>query len=226
MIQLTNVCKAFHLGGSTKIVADNVNAIFPKGQTVALLGRNGAGKSTLLRMISGALQPDSGKIDIRGTLSWPVGFGGSFHRDMTGAQNTRFIARVYGVDTDELMHFVEDFSELGRHFHQPVHTYSSGMKSRLTFGLSMGIRFDMYLMDEIAAVGDAAFKDKSEAVLADRMKDSGVIYVTHSLATVRRVCTAVAVLEDGKLSYFDNITQGLDFHRANMERRADEPAKS
>lgn len=222
MIRLDNVSKSFRLrNGQVKEVARNVSITFPRGKMIALLGRNGAGKSTLLRMISGALEPDRGRVTVEGTLSWPVGFGGSFHRDLTGAQNIRFLARVYGVDTDELLEFVRDFSELGKQFHEPFHTYSSGMRSRLAFGVSMGIHFDMYLMDEVTAVGDQAFRNKSEALLMDRMRSSGGIYITHSLSSVERVCQGMAVLEGGILTYFDDMKEGLAFHQENMRRRSD-----
>jgi len=221
MIQLENVSKTFHLRGNSRTIARNITATFPKGRSVGLLGRNGAGKSSLLRMISGAIAPDSGRILIEGSVSWPVGFSGSFHRDLTGAQNTRFLARVYGVDTDELMDFVLDFSELGKQFYQPIHTYSSGMKSRLAFGVSMGIHFDMYLVDEVTAVGDSSFQEKSEAVFSSRMGSSGAIFISHSLASIRRVCTAVATLENGVLTYFDNVQEGLDAHNEHMQHRND-----
>lgn len=221
MIRLENVSKRFHLNGNVRTIAENISVTFPKGRSVGLIGRNGAGKSSLLRMISGAMEPDSGRITVEGSLSWPVGFAGSFHRDLTGAQNTRFIARVYGVDTDELLDFVADFSELGKQFRQPVHTYSSGMKSRLAFGISMGIHFDMYLVDEVTAVGDASFQEKSEAVFMNRMETSGAIFISHSLASIRRVCTAVATLENGVLTYFDNMQDGFDQHIKHMERRSD-----
>lgn len=221
MIRLENVSKSFRLKGNVRTIANNISVTFPKGRSVGLIGRNGAGKSSLLRMISGAMEPDSGRIVVEGSLSWPVGFAGSFHRDLTGAQNTRFIARVYGVDTDELLDFVADFSELGRQFHQPVHTYSSGMKSRLAFGISMGIHFDMYLVDEVTAVGDASFQEKSEAVFMNRMETSGAIFISHSLASIRRVCTAVATLENGVLTYFDSIQDGIEQHKKHMERRSD-----
>jgi capsular polysaccharide transport system ATP-binding protein len=221
MIQLENVSKSFHLRNSVRHIARNISVTFPKEKSVGLLGRNGAGKSSLLRMISGAMQPDKGKIVVQGSLSWPVGFSGSFHRDLTGAQNTRFLARVYGVDTDELQDFVLDFSELGKQFYQPIHTYSSGMKSRLSFGISMGIHFDMYLVDEVTAVGDSSFQAKSEAVFSDRMRTSGSIFISHSVASVRRVCNAVATLEDGILTYFDNVQEGIDRHNEHMKRRSD-----
>lgn len=222
MIRLEHVSKTFLLRNSERVVARNINAVFPKGRTTGLLGRNGAGKSTLLRMISGALQPDTGRITIDGSISWPVGYAGSFHRDLTGAQNTRFLARVYGVETRELLDFVSDFSELGKQFYQPIHTYSSGMKSRLAFGVSMGIHFDMYLIDEVTAVGDESFKTKSEAVFMDRMRSSGAIYISHSLTQIRRVCDAVATLERGILTWYDDVNQGIEAHKRNMERRSDQ----
>ena len=216
MIRLKNVSKTFHLKGNHKTIANNMTMNFPQGKSIALLGRNGAGKSSLLLMIAGAIQPDSGTIEIDGTISWPVGFMGSFHRDLTGAQNARFLARVYGVDTDELLAFVQDFSELGNHFYQPVHTYSSGMRSRLGFACSMGIHFDWYLVDEVTAVGDAAFKEKSEMIFRERMENSSAVFVSHSLGSVRRVCNAAIVLEKGSARYYRDIEEGIERHERNM----------
>lgn len=190
--------------------------VIPTGVAVALLGRNGAGKSTLMEMIGGRIQPDSGKIRVTGTVSWPVGFGGSFHPNMTGAQNTRFVARVYGVDTEELIDFVKDFAELNDHFDVPVRHYSAGMKSRLAFGISMGIPFDTYLVDEVTAVGDATFKRKSRQVFLARMESAGAIVVTHSMGQVRELCTAAAVLEKGKLTYYEDVEEAIDRHHRNM----------
>lgn len=216
MIRFKNVRKTFHLKNNHKTIANNLTINFPKGKSIALLGRNGAGKSSLLLMIAGTIQPDSGRIEIDGTVSWPVGFMGSFHRDLTGAQNIRFLARVYGVDTHELSDFVEDFSELGKHFHQPVHTYSSGMRSRLGFACSMGIHFDWYLVDEVTAVGDSAFKSKSEEIFRDRMQGSSAIFVSHSLGSVRRICDAAVVLEKGSARYYRDIEEGIARHERNM----------
>lgn len=217
MIRLENLTKVFVTRGQRNVVADGINAVFPSGKSVGLLGRNGAGKSTLLRMIAGTMDPTSGKITSEGTISWPVGFAGSFHPDLTGLQNVRFIGRVYGVDTDMLVEFVEDFAELGKHFNMPCRSYSSGMKSRLAFGVSMGIRFDTYLVDEVTSVGDAAFRQKSEAVFQHRMKDSGAILVSHGTAMLRRNCDMGAVLEDGKLTFYDTIAEAIDVHESNMQ---------
>lgn len=212
MIRFENLTKSFWVQGQRKIVVNNLNMTLPTGQSLALLGRNGAGKSTLLQMIAGTMRPDSGRITSDGTISWPVGFGGSFHRELTGAQNVRFIARIYGVDTDSLLAFVEDFAELGAHFHMPVRSYSSGMRSRLTFGASMGIRFDTYLVDEVTAVGDQIFKRKSQAVFAQRMKQSSAILVSHEMGQVRQFCDAGVVLEQGQLFYFEDLDEAIDLH--------------
>ncbi|MCB1363118.1 MAG: ABC transporter ATP-binding protein [Rhodobacteraceae bacterium] len=212
MIRLQNLCKSFNFRGESKVVADNLNVTFPSGVSIGLLGRNGAGKSTLLRMIAGSVTPDSGRILTRGTMSWPVGLAGGFHQDLTGAQNVRFIARIYGVDTGELLDFVAGFADLGMHFHQPVRTYSSGMRARLGFGVSMGIRFDTYLVDEVTSVGDSNFKAKSEAVFLERMARSGAIVVTHAPPMMRRMCQAGMVLENGRLTYFDDVGDAIAYH--------------
>jgi capsular polysaccharide transport system ATP-binding protein len=216
MIRLENLTKVFVREGYSNTVADRINVTFPTGVSVGLLGRNGAGKSTLLSIIAGTIKPTSGKVVSDGTISWPVGFAGSFHNNLTGAQNTRFIARVYGVDTDALVAFVEDFAELGRHFHLPLSTYSSGMRSRLAFGVSMGMRFDTYLVDEVTAVGDAAFHKKSNEVFLNRMRSSGAIVVSHSTEVMRQLCTMGAVLEKGELRVFDKIDHAIRHHLTNM----------
>jgi capsular polysaccharide transport system ATP-binding protein len=216
MIEIRNLRKTYTLNGVDKVVADNVNFTFPARVSVGLLGRNGAGKSTLLRMLAGTMSPDSGEIIRKGTVSWPVGFAGSFHGDMTGAQNVKFVARIYGVDTDEMVAFVEEFSGLGAHFYLPTRTYSSGMKSRLAFGVSMAIRFDTYLIDEVTSVGDTAFRIRSSELLRHRLKDSAAIIVSHSAGLLRELCTAGVVLENGKLLFYPKIEQAIQYHEGRM----------
>lgn len=213
MIVFQNLTKSYWVRGHRKVVIDNLNLTLPSGKSLALLGRNGAGKSTLLKMISGTLHADSGEILSDGTISWPVGFGGSFHPDLTGAQNVRFVARVYGVDSDSLIAFVKDFADIGGHFDMPVRSYSSGMRSRLVFGLSMGIRFDTYLVDEVTAVGDANFREKSRVVFAERMKSASAIMVSHSMNDIREFCDAGLVLDHGKLAYFDDVEEAIQMHK-------------
>jgi capsular polysaccharide transport system ATP-binding protein len=217
MIKFEGLTKVYRTNGERNCIADNINAVFPRGRCVALLGRNGAGKSSLLRLIAGTMKPTSGRVRTTGSMSWPVGFAGSFHPDMTGLQNTRFLARTYGVDTDMLVDFVEDFAELGAHFSLPCRTYSSGMKSRLAFGISMGIHFDTYLVDEVTAVGDGAFRQKSEAVFSHRMQTSGAVVVAHGMKMLRRICDMGAVLENGKLTLYDNIDDAIAQHQKNLK---------
>lgn len=218
MITLQNLCKTFVLNGRVKQVANDISVCFPANKAVAVLGRNGAGKSTLLKMISGALAPDRGKILRQGSVSWPVGYAGSFHQELTGLQNTRFIARVQGVDTQELQDFVEGFAGLGQHYYLPVRSYSSGMRSRLAFGISMGIHFDTYLVDEITAVGDAEFKARSETLFRQRLASSAAIMVTHGLVQAKRLCDHAAVLENGRLEYYEDIDEGIARHQEIMQR--------
>lgn len=220
MIRFENVTKTFVMDGKRKTVMENVSMTFPDGRSVGLLGRNGAGKSTLLQMIAGTVPPTSGKIVTTGRISFPVGFAGSFHGELSGAQNCRFVARIYGVDTDELIAFVEEFAGLGVHFHLPLKTYSSGMKSRLAFGTSMGIAFDTYLVDEVTAVGDASFRARSDALFKQRMRNAGSVVVSHSMNQIRQLCDAVVILEDGHLVFHDDVDRGIREHEQNMKRRA------
>ncbi|KUP93548.1 ABC transporter ATP-binding protein [Tritonibacter horizontis] len=216
MIRFENLTKSFWVNGKRKIVIDNLNLTLPTGRSLALLGRNGAGKSTLLEIVAGIQRPDHGRVVTDGTMSWPVGLGSSFHRDLSGVENVRFIARVYGVDTDDLVAFVQDFAELGPSFYMPMRTYSSGMRSRLTFGASMGIKFDTYLVDEVTAVGDKSFKDKSRALFADRMKTSSAIMVNHNMNQIREFCDAGVVLEKGRAQYFDDLEAAITLHQTML----------
>ena len=216
MIALQHVKKRFVLNGSVKIVARDLNITFPTGESVGLLGRNGAGKSSLLGMISGQISPDSGKIVSSGTISWPVGFAGSFHNEMTGAQNAKFVARIYGADTDSVVDFVRDFAALGQHFHLPLRSYSAGMRSRLAFGISMALPFDTYLIDEVTATGDAAFTARSSMILGERLKAASAIIVSHSMQMIQNMCTSGAVLEDGRIFYYARVEKAIEHHEYLM----------
>ncbi|WP_127561862.1 ABC transporter ATP-binding protein [Nioella ostreopsis] len=217
MIEFRNLRKVFVLNGRRRVVIDNLNISLPTNSSVALLGRNGAGKSTLLQLISGAMDPTSGEIRSSGSISWPVGFAGSFHPDLTGFQNTKFIARVYGVDTEELAAFVEEFAELGQHYYLPFRSYSSGMRSRLSFGVSMGIPFDTYLVDEVTSVGDMAFREKSQTLFLERMETAGAFMVSHNTEQLRAMCDVGVVLEGGRAIYYEDLDEAIDHHNRNMK---------
>ncbi|MCC5968273.1 MAG: ABC transporter ATP-binding protein [Natronohydrobacter sp.] len=212
MIEFQNISKGFWVQDSYRPVIHNLNLRIPSGRSLALLGRNGAGKSTLLNIVSGTMRPDTGQVVSDGTISFSIGYSGSFHPDMTGLQNTRFIGRVYGVDTDELVDFVEDFAEIGPHFHMPVRTYSSGMKSRLAFGVAMGIPFDTYLIDEATATGDKRFRTKSRDVFRERIQNASALIVSHRMSDIRQFCDCGLVLHDGQVELFDEVEAAIARH--------------
>lgn len=216
MIEFQGISKGFWVRGEYQPVIRNLNLTLPSGRSLALLGRNGAGKSTLLSIVAGTMRPDTGRVVSDGSISFTVGYSGSFHGDMTGAQNTRFVARIYGIDSDELTDFVQDFAEIGDHFHMPVRTYSSGMKSRLAFGISMGIKFDTYLIDEATATGDARFKRKSAEVFRARMVESSAVMVSHSMGDIKNFCDAGLVLHDGEIEVYDDVRDAIKRHQELM----------
>lgn len=218
-LALRNATKYFDIKGVRKYIVQNVSVDFPPGKGVGLLGRNGAGKSTIIQVISGTQRLDRGKVIRNAKVSWQLGFSGSFQPQMTGEQNIRFVARIYGVDTKYLSDYVEDFAELGHFFRAPVSTYSSGMKARLAFGVSMGIDFDYYLVDELTAVGDANFKKKSRRFFEDKLGRSGVVMVSHSDGMLREFCSSGIVLENGHATYFDDIEDAIAYHGANLEKK-------
>ncbi|MCE0506220.1 ABC transporter ATP-binding protein [Roseivivax sp. GX 12232] len=216
MIRLEGLCKSYRQGGRRITIADHITAEFPAGAVVGLLGRNGAGKSSLLRMIAGSLRPDAGQILTRGRISYPLGLASALHGDLTGAQNARFVARLYGADTQDCCRFTEDFADLGAAFYSPVRRYSSGMKARLAFGINMALDFDTYLLDEALTAGDAAFLERSRALLQGRLRHAGALVVSHAPGQLRRICRQGAVLENGHLTLFDSIDEALDHHHAGM----------
>ncbi len=214
MIRLEHVTKGYWVRGEYRVVIDDLSFDLPPGHALGLLGRNGAGKSTLLQLIAGTMQPTSGQVIRQGNISWPIGNANSFHRDLTGMQNTRFLARVYGVDSDELVAFVEEFADIGKHYYMPMRTYSSGMRSRLSFGVAMGIPFDTYLIDEVTSAGDAAFRAKSKAVFKDRIAEAGAIMISHTMKDMRNFCDSGLVLHQGRLEYYEDIEDAITRHEA------------
>lgn len=216
MIVLNQVVKTYTTPYGPNVVLDGVSAVFPTNESIGILGRNGAGKSTLLRILGGAEQPDAGTVQRVGRVSWPLGFTGGFSPSLTGEENSRFIARIYGEDVDRVVAAAADFAQIGNYFYMPVRTYSSGMRARLAFGLSMAIDFDTYLVDEVTAVGDRAFQEKCRRAFAERQERSAVIIVSHNLGTIRAYCRRCAVLGRGKLHIYDNIKDAAKAYEAEM----------
>lgn len=216
MIRIENLTKSYRTPQGRHYVFKNLNIELPSGKSVALIGRNGAGKSTLLRMIGGIDRPDSGRIVTTNTISWPVGLSGGFQGSLTGRENVKFVARLYAQkgELKEKVAFVEEFAELGKYFDMPIKTYSSGMRSRLGFGLSMAFKFDYYLVDEVTAVGDARFKQKCADMFRARHKESSFLMVSHSLNSLKEYCeAAVFVGRDNEIKYCNNIDDVINRYR-------------
>jgi capsular polysaccharide transport system ATP-binding protein len=214
VIELDAVSKAYATHSGENVVLDGVSFTFPPRTNIGILGRNGAGKSTLLRIIAGTEQPDTGTVRHLGSVSWPIGFTGGFSGSLSGEENCRFVARIYGADVDEVVGFTMEFAELGEYFHMPVKTYSSGMRARLAFGLSMAIEFDAYLVDEVTAVGDSRFQQKCREAFQERSGRSSVIIVSHQISTVKDYCQCCAILQYGKLLYFDDVEEANAVYEA------------
>jgi len=225
MIIFDKVAKAFpRPGGGKKIILDSFSAVFPPGTNIGILGRNGAGKSTLMNMISGGEMPDSGRILREGKISWPLGFNGGVHWKLTGAQNTRFIADIYGKPRNKVLDFVADFSELGHYLDMPVRTYSAGMRARLSFGICMAIEFEYYLIDEVIAVGDSVFKKKCKQVFDQRRENATLLLVSHSAGLLRSFCDVGGVMNNGQVTFYNDIEEAIQAHedilRTNSNRKS------
>lgn len=213
MISLEHVSKSYRLkNGRVRQILKDVSLELP-AQNIAIIGKNGMGKSTFLRMIAGIERPDSGIITRHHRVSWPIGFRGSFHRELSGEENVRFVARIFGQNTEDTIDFVEDFAELGDAFSEPVKSYSSGMVARLAFGLSMAVEFEVYLIDELLAVGDSRFQKKCRDSFQEKVSKSKVVMVSHAPNTLRDFCEIGLILHDGQFIFNDEIDGALKVYQ-------------
>ena len=218
MIMLDKVSKVYRTRSGRRTVLDNVSVTFESGQNFGVLGVNGAGKSTLLRLIAGSEIPDIGVVRRYARVSFPLGFGGTFHGALSGRENVAFVARIYGAGMRAVLQYVEEFSELGEYLHMPVNTYSAGMRARLAFATCLALDFDLYLIDEVTEVGDQRFRQKCAEAFRERMQRSDVILVTHNIHTLRQYCDRGAILANGELTLFDDIDTALGrYHRMVQE---------
>lgn len=216
MIELRDICKSYpiHHGRAERMVLKQVNLRVGRGEKWGILGRNGAGKSTLIRIISGADRPHSGSVTRGMSISWPLAFGDAFQGSLTGRDNARLISRVYNVDFEKTLAIVEDFAELGTYLNEPVKSYSSGMRSRLAFAISMSIEFDCFLIDEGMSVGDHRFHKKCDMELFEKRGDRAMIIVSHQIDIIREHCDHAAVLEDGRLTVYDGVDAAIAAYEA------------
>lgn len=209
MIEFQNISKAYKLGSGKKILLDDISFCFEQGVNIGILGVNGAGKSTILRLISGSEAPNKGKILRRGTFSWPLGFAAGFQGSLSGEENLRFICRIYAANIAEVKKSVIDFSELGDALYEPVFTYSTGMRARLAFALSMAITFDVYLVDEIMGVGDRLFQEKCRSAFFEKSKKSSIIMVSHNMDTIKEYSDVALLLSNGHVHIYEDVGKAI-----------------
>ncbi len=219
-LELRDVTKTYPTRSGAHTVLARANLRLERGEKLGILGRNGAGKSTLLRLLAGSERPSSGTIERQMSVSWPLAFAGGFQGTLTGLDNVRFVARVYGADPQRVDAFVEDFAELGKFLREPVRTYSSGMRARLAFAISMAIEFDCFLIDEVISVGDARFHEKCRIELFGRRADRAMVIVSHEPHNIREHCDHVAVLHMGRLHPFQSVSEAYAFYEANARQPA------
>lgn len=219
MIIVEDVHKRYHdEHGAGKWILQGVNITIPPKHSVALIGRNGAGKSTLLRMIGGIDFPTKGRVRRYCRVSWPMG-GAGLEGTLTGRQNAKFVCRIHGHQ-DELadrLAFIQDFAELGSSFDEPVQTYSSGMRSRLQFAMSLAFNFEVYISDEVTAAGDAKFRKKAADAFKNMVDQSSVIMVSHDEYTLNQFCRSAIWINDGQAYWFDDLGEGLKAYRDSLQ---------
>ena len=214
MISVEHVSKRYLTRQGWRTVLHDINFKMEKGEKIGILGRNGAGKSTLIRLISGVEPPTTGEIKRTMSISWPLAFSGAFQGSLTGMDNLRFICRIYNVDIDYVKNFTEEFSELGQYLYEPVKRYSSGMKARLAFALSLAVEFDSYLIDEVIAVGDSRFAEKCRYELFEKRKERSIILVSHSHSAMKQYCDNAMVLENGHMHTFEDMDKAYEYYNA------------
>jgi len=214
MITFDHVSKTYHGRNLTKRVLDDVSFTVRPGEALGLCGANGAGKSTLLRLIAGVEHASAGRVTRGMSVSWPIGYTSCFQGSLTGADNARFIARIYRQPIEPLLAFVDDFAQLGNYFHQPVKTYSAGMSARLAFAVSLAVDFDCYLIDEVTGAGDERFRERCHDALSHRRASGAIVMVSHHAETLSRYCDRGAVLQDGQLRFYDTIDEAIEAHHA------------
>ncbi|MGH8538909.1 MAG: ABC transporter ATP-binding protein [Stenotrophobium sp.] len=213
MIRVTGLQKIYPGHERAHVVFNDISFTIPRGFRLGLLGRNGSGKSTLIRLIGKIELPTRGTVEHSMSVSWPLGFTGSFQGSLTGIDNAKFIARIYRTEFSRLRGFVEEFSELGDFLYEPVKTYSSGMRARLAFALSIAIEFDCYLIDEVLLVGDQRFHARCREHLFDRRVDRAMVIASHDAAFISTVCDAALVLVNGKAHWYDDVGAAVQIYQ-------------
>jgi capsular polysaccharide transport system ATP-binding protein len=216
-MRVKGVSKSYEVRGGWRTVLNNINLVVERGQKIGILGLNGAGKSTLVKLLGGVSLPDEGTIERGMSISWPLALDGGFQGSLTGYDNLKFICRIYGADIETVLPFVEEFAELGKYLHEPSKSYSSGMRSRLGFAISMAIEFDCYLIDETLAVGDERFRARCHDELVVKRADRSLVLVSHEAETIRELCDRAYVLHEQTLHHFDDVDSAYTFYRGIVQ---------
>lgn len=209
-LSVIQVGKTYH--GSHKPLFQDINFDLGRSGRLAILGRNGQGKSTLIKMLGGVLRETEGRIEWRMSSSWPIGFGGGFQGSLSGLDNVRFLARLYDRDYRDMLERVDDFAELGKALRDPVKHFSSGMRARLAFGLSLAIEFDCYLIDELVAVGDARFQRKCQEALFEHRAHRAFLLASHDTHLIASYCDRALIIEGGQAKVFDDIQEAVEVY--------------
>jgi capsular polysaccharide transport system ATP-binding protein len=221
MIELRHLTKSYRTPKGRRYVFRDLSFMLPDRVNIGLIGRNGAGKSTLMRLLGGIDTPDRGSVVTDARISWPVGLLGGFQVSLSGRENVRFVCHVYGARGEELrrkVKFVEEFAEIGEYFDMPVKAYSSGMRSRVAFGLSMAFEFDYYLIDEVMAVGDAGFKTKCRAIFKQRLQGANMILVSHNMNDIREYCDVVVLINQGSATLYEDVQAGISAYQSTTRQ--------
>ena len=214
MLRCIDIVKDYHVDGQTRRILDHVSFQVELGEKLGILGRNGAGKSTLIKILGGVELATSGRVQRNMSVSWPLAFGGAFQGSLSGLDNLRFICRIYDLDYKKTRKYVDDFSELGKQLMDPVKTYSSGMRARLAFALSVVIEFDCYLIDEVIMVGDARFFERCREELFIKRADRALIIVSHDMNFIKEICDKSAVIHNRKMIECPSVQDGIDLYHS------------
>jgi len=214
ILELKNISKSFTIKGKKNIILNEFDLTLQKNDSLGVVGRNGAGKSTFLGLVSGIIYPDTGTIKRFGSISWPIGRINCFQGSLTGKQNCYFICKIYyGEDKDKIkktLQKIESFADIGSFFDKPVKSYSAGMRSRLIFGVSLFIKFDIYLIDEITAAGDQQFRKKAYQAFLELKESSTIIMVSHNLNEIKKSCNKLIWIKDGNPVFYNNVEKGIN----------------
>lgn len=221
MLAVHELTKRYRTPRGDRALFEDLSFVLPPGGRMGVLGRNGQGKSTLIKILGGVLTPTAGHVEWTMRPSWPLGFSGGFQGSLTGLDNIRFISRIYGRPAEEIAAKTEDFARLGDALTMPIKHYSSGMRARLAFGLSLAIEFDCYLIDEIVAVGDSNFREKCQRELFDHRADRAFVIASHDMAFIKATCRQAIVIENGRAKLFDDVDLAIEIYAALGVHRED-----